>query len=430
MQAARIMTLLLLLSSVTLAADWPGWRGADRQAVSGETGLLKEWPPEGPPLLWEMRGLGTGFSSVAIVGGRLYTMGDLDLDGKKSQYVLAFDLATRERLWTARVGGPHGDGPRCTPTVDDGRVHVVGTDGDVVCVEAATGREVWRKNLRKDLGGGGNPGWRFSESPLVDGDAVVCTPGGKDAILAKLDKRTGETIWKCSLPESERGGNVQAQYASVIVAELAGVRQYLTLLSGKGLVSAAAGDGKFLWCYPRVANGTANIATSVAWGDEVFCSTAYGAGSALLRVAASGGDDPGAGVKVEEVYFLDADTFQSHHGGFLRVGDHVFGGHGQNAGRPTCIEWKTGKVKWQARQPGGGSGAVLHADGRLYYRYDDNTVALIEANPEEYKLVSTFKLPKKPEGMGGPGWAHPVVLDGKLYLRHNDWLFCYDVKAK
>jgi outer membrane protein assembly factor BamB len=361
---------------------------------------------------------------MAIVDGKLYTMGDLPAQGSgaKSQCLIAYDLATRERLWRAEVGPPHSDGgPRCTPTIHDGWAYVLGTDGDLICVDAATGQIAWRKNLVRDFGGK-NPGWRYSESPLVDGDKLVCTPGGRDAVMVALNKKTGELIWKCSMPDIGRKGMDQAGYSSIIPAEAAGVRQYVQL-TNKGLIGVSAKDGKFLWGYNKIANGTANIPTPVVHGEYVFCSTAYGAGAALLKLVSKDN-----GINAEEVYFLNANIFQNHHGGFVRVGDYVYGGHGHGEGKPTCIEAKTGKIMWQQEQPGGGSAGVLYADGHLYFRYQNNVMALIETNPQRYNLKGTFKLPRRP-GMSGEGWPHPVISDGKLYIRHADVLLCYDVKG-
>lgn len=406
------------------AADWPQWRGPDREGRSAETGLLKEWPEGGPKLLWEMTGLGTGFSSVAIVGGKLYTMGDISPDSgsEKVQCVIAYDLSTKNRLWAAQVGSPHSDGPRCTPTVDGGLVYAIGTSGDVVCIDAGSGKVLWKKNFQTDLDGGENPGWKFSESPLVDGGKLLCTPGGRKAVLAALDKKTGDIIWKCSMPDIGSRGSDQAGYSSIVAADAAGIKQYVQL-TNKGMVGVAAEDGRFLWGYNKIANGTANIPTPVVLADYVFCSTAYGTGSALLKLTPEGN-----GITAQEVYFLDAGTFQNHHGGFVRLGDYIYGGHGHGQGAPTCIETKTGKIMWQAKQPGGGSAAVLYADGHLYFRYEDNTLALIQADPKQYTLKSTFKLPNR-QGMSGPGWPHPVIVDGSLYLRHADVLLVYDLKA-
>jgi len=419
--------------SAAEAADWPQWRGPNRDGICTETGLLNRWSEGGPKLLWELTGLGTGYSSVAIVDGKLYTMGDRATKDRtlllrrvvKAQYVIAYDLTTRKELWAAKVGPPHKggkEGPRCTPTIDEGFVYAIGTDGDLVCADADLGQVRWRKHLQRDLGGGKNPKWKYSESPLVDGEKLLCTPGGRNAVMVALNKKTGEVIWQCSMPDIGPKGKDEAGYSSIVVAEAGGIRQYIQL-TNKGLIGVAAKDGRFLWGYNKIANKTASIPTPVIHGEYVFCSTAYKTGSALLKLLVTDND-----VNAEEIYFLDAGTFQNHHGGFVRVGDYIFGGHGHGKGQPTCIEMKTGKVMWQGDQPGGGSAAVLYADGHLYFRYQDNILALIEADPQKYNLKSKFKLPKR-EGMSGPGWAHPVISDGKLYLRHADVLFCYDVQA-
>jgi outer membrane protein assembly factor BamB len=394
-------------------AEWPHWRGPDRNAVSSETGLLKSWPAEGPPLAWQADKLGNGYSTVIIAGGKIYTMGG---SGSMGQAVIALEEATGKKLWTAKVSSAGGK-TQSTPVFSDGLIYALSTDAELACFDAAEGREVWRKNLQKDLGGGQTPTWKFAESPYIDGDRLICTPGGDDSVLAALDKKTGKVIWQCALPDSLRGKGAHAQYSTVTAAEAGGVRQYVTLIKNLGLVGVAAKDGKFLWNYRRINNGTANIPTAVAQGEYVFCSTAYNTGAALLKLSAAG---------AEEVYFLDSRTFQNHHGGFLRIGDHIYGGHGHGAGNPTCIEMKTGKVLWQQTQPGGGSGAVVAADGHLYFLYQQGQVALIEAKPDGYKLKGKFELPRQ----GGPAWAHPVVCGGKLYLRWADKLFCYDVKAK
>jgi len=418
--------------SIAEAADWPQWRGANRDGICTETSLLRSWPEGGPKLLWEITGLGKGYSSLAIIDGRFYTMGDVRLESEKVQCVLAYDLSTRRRLWAAKVGPTHSDGPRCTPTVDDGLIYAIGTDGDLVCVDADTGTVRWRKNLQSDLGGR-NPGWKYSESPLIDGDKLLCTPGGRNAVIVALNKKTGELIWKSSMPDIGRRGKDEAGYSSIVVAQAGGIRQYVQL-TNKGLIGVAAKDGGFLWGYNKIANRTANVSTPVVRGEYVFCSTAYSTGSALLKLTAEGDSvNPapaaGVGVNAEEVYFLDPRTFQNHHGGFVRIGDYIYGGHDHNKGKPTCIEMKTGKVMWQQDQPGGGSAAVLYADGHLYFRYQNNVVALIEANPRRYNLKSTFTLPKR-QGMSDPGWAHPVIVDGNLYIRHADVLMVYDIKAE
>lgn len=403
--------------------DWTGWRGPDRDGICKEIGLaLGETEPK---LLWEFEGVGTGYSSVSVIGNKLYTLGDLTgEDGAKSQYLICVDIEAKKKLWQTKIGAPHQDGSRGTPTIDGNLVFALGTDGDLVCVEAETGKLVWKVNLVKDLGGKMMSGWKFSESPLVDGDRVVITPGTKDAAIAALDKKTGKALWKTQLPNIGNKGADGAGYSSIVIGKACGIKQYVQIL-GRGCIGVAADDGRFLWGYNRVANNVANIPTPVVFGDYVFCSTAYGTGSALLRLVPDGDNK----TKVEEVYWLDSNTFQNHHGGFVKVGDFIYGGHGQNKGDPVCIEFMTGKIRWKETQPAGGSAAVLYADGTLIFRYDDGTVCFIDANPDAFKIKGRFKPQRKP-GMSGPAWAHPVISNGKLYLRHNNVIQCFDVKAK
>jgi len=411
------------LVGVVAAEDWPRWRGPKIDALCQEKGLLKTWPAGGPRLLWAMNGLGVGYSTVAVVGNRAYTMGDVPTDGgQKRQFVIAIDLTSRKVLWRAEVGPPHSDGSRCTPTYDEGRLYAIGTDGDLVCVDAASGRVLWRKNFGRDFGGRMMTGWKYSESPLVDGEKLLCTPGAQDAMIVALNKKTGETIWKCAVPALGRRGKPGAGYSSIVISNACGVKQYVQLI-GRGVIGVRAEDGKFLWGYNKIANGVANVPTPVVWKDYVFCSTAYGTGAALLKL-----QKQGDGIRAREVYFLDSKTFQNHHGGFVLVDGHIYGGSGHNAGAPTCIELLTGKIVWKEKQPGGGSGAVLYADGNLIIRYQRGEVVLIAATPEGYQLRGQFKPPRK-DGVGGPAWAHPVVSGGRLYLRHRDVLYCYDLRS-
>jgi len=405
------------------ASDWPQFHGPLRDAMCRETGLLARWPDEGPPLAWKLEGLGRGYSSIAITDGRLFTMGDRKSDdGSEAQFVVCYDLKSRDALWATRVGPPHGNGgPRCTPTVDGELLYALGTDGDLVCLESATGQERWRKSLVGDFGGKMMSVWKFSESPLIDGERLVCTPGGPDATLAALNKLTGEEIWRCAMPSIGDRGKDGAGYASMVVAEVHGVRQYVQML-GRGAVGVEAATGKFLWGYNRIANDVANIPTPVVRGDRVFVTTSYKTGSALLQI-----NRDGDAWRADEVYFLGPREFENHHGGVVLVGDHIYGGNGQNRGGPTCVRWATGEIAWKIdRGPASGSAAVLYVDGRLIFRFDRGPVALIEATPDEYRLVSMFEPPTD----SGPAWSHPVVHAGQLYLRHSDILLCYDLRAQ
>jgi outer membrane protein assembly factor BamB len=401
--------------------DWPQFRGPGRDGISAETGLLDEWPEAGPPLLWQLDGLGKGYSSVSIAGGTIFTMGDrIGADGEEHQYALAFDLETRRELWATRVGPPHSDGPRCTPTWDAGVVYVLGTAGDLLALQADSGQVIWQRNLPEDFGGVVMSVWRFSESPLVDGDRLICTPGGPDATMVALDKRTGETIWKCAMPPIGDAGNDGAGYSSAVVAELAGVRQYVQLL-GRGVIGVDAQTGRFLWGYNRIANSVANIPSPVVRGDYVFTTTSYQTGCALLHIQRDGDR-----FRAEEVYFLGPRDFENHHGGVILLGDYVYGGDGQNNGHPTCLKLATGQIQWKERGPAAGSAAIVYADGHLIFRYDRGPVALIEATPEALRIKSVFD----PVKGSGPAWAHPVIHHGRLVLRHGDLLACYDLRAR
>ena len=400
--------------------EWPAWRGPSRDAFSKETGLLKEWRAGGPPLVWKATGAGVGYSSMAVSGGRILTLGDRD----GAQQLIALSEADGKTLWTAKVGPPWRDqmgGPRGTPTVSDDLVYAIGTEGDLVCVEAATGKERWRKSLVSDFGGSMMSMWKFSESPLVDGDRVIVTPGSRAAALVALDKKTGKEIWRAAIPELGPNGKDGAGYSSVVVSQAAGIRQYVQLL-GRGLVGVRAEDGKFLWGYNKVANNVANISTPVVRANWVFASTGYQAGSVFLELTKSGD-----GIQAKEVYYLDAKTFQNHHGGFVLVGNQVYGGHGHRKGFPICVELTTGKVRWggDIRNAGEGSAAVTYADGNLYFRYENGVVILIRATPEGYQEKGSLTIPE----VRDPSWSHPVIAGGRLYLREQDALYAYDVKA-
>jgi outer membrane protein assembly factor BamB len=404
-------------ATAKLAGEWPQWRGPARDGVSSETGLLDKWPESGPPLAWETRGLGKGTSSVSIAGGRIYTLGERG----NNEVVLALDQENGQEVWVTPIGPAqtrfsHAE-PKSTPTVDGDLLFAVGMNGSIACLDSATGKLRWRKEYESEFGGTMMSSWGYSESPLVDGDRVICTPGGDRAALVALNKSTGQVIWKAVVPQS--GG---AGYSSIVVAQVGGIRQYITLLGqSAGVVGVAAKDGKFLWKYPRVANGTANIPTPIVRGDLVFCSTGYGAGAALLRLVPEGG-----GIRVEEKYFINANDFQNHHGGMVLVGNHVYAGSGHNNGIPTCIDLRSGKIVWgKKRGPGAESAAVVCADGHLYFRYQNAVMALIEASPASYKLKGSFRIPNG----ATPSWSHPVVAGGKLFLRDQDRLLCYDVKA-
>lgn len=411
----------ILLGSLALACtfstlmaaegDWPQWRGPNRDGVSAETGLLKEWPAEGPKLAWKITGLGAGYSGVSVLDGKIYTMGE----DKESTYVRALDVKDGKLLWSTRIGkaGAPGwggfSGPRSTPTVDGDLVYVLGHYGDVSCLEAATGKEVWHKSLTGDFGGS-VPEWGYAESPLVDGNLVVLTPGGAKGCLVGLDKKNGSTVWQTA------GFTDNAQYASVIVADIDGVRQYIQMTDAS--VAGVSTSGKVLWKAERKGN-TAVIPTPIYFDHHVFVTSGYGVGCNLFKVAKTGD-----AFSVEQVYAHK--NFATHHGGVVRVGDYVYG-HSDAKGW-VCQEFKTGKIVWSERSKLR-KGSICSAEGMLYLRSEDEkgAVALVEASPTGFVEKGRFD---QPDRSNKNSWPHPVVANGRLYLRDQDVLLCYDLKKQ
>jgi outer membrane protein assembly factor BamB len=393
------------------ADDWPQWRGLHRDARSDESGLLPEWPKGGPRLVWKAFGLGRGYSSVSVADGKVFTMGDVS-QPTRGEAIIAVAVSSGKKLWTAKVGEPWNDGgPRCTPSVDGDMVYGLSPHGDLVCVQAADGKERWRTNLKKAFGGQMMSGWGYSESPLVDGEKLICTPGGGKATLVALDKKTGKPFWICRIPQGDG-----AAYSSVIAADVNGERQYVQFL-GRGVVGVAAKDGKFLWRYDQPANGTANCSTCIVSDHFVFAASAYGAGGALADIAAA--------PRAKIVY--STKSMKNHHGGMVLVDGYLYGANGGNGETPAlvCLDFQTGEVMWEERKAGKGS--IAYADGRLYYRDEGGQMLLVEANPHKYVERGRFN---QPDRKGAPAWQHPVIANGKLYLRDQDILLCYDIKKK
>jgi len=421
-------TLVLLVAGAAVTSTtqvtpatpgyWPQWRGPNRDGISADIGLLRTWPQGGPRKIFTAAGMGGGFSSVAVAGGRIYTMGDR----RDGQYALAFTEADGAPLWATRVGERHQDeynGPRSTPTVDGDWVYVLSSAGTVTALNATSGRQQWSKSLTGDYGAR-RPTWLFAESPLVDGPHVIVSPGSRDAAVVALEKTTGKEIWRTTQPAFGSGGVEGADYSSIVMSNGGGVKQYVRL-AGRGVISVRASDGAFLWGYNRVANGTANIPTPLVRDDLVFASSGYQTGAALLRLSGA----PQGGVTAREEYFLAGRTFQNHHGGMILLGDHVYAGHGHRLGFPICIELATGQVKWGGnfRNDGRGSAAITAADGHVYFRYENGLMMLIEATPTAYREKGQFQIP----GVRQPSWSHPVVTGGRLYLREQDALHVYDL---
>jgi outer membrane protein assembly factor BamB len=402
--AAAIVLSLSTVVSNKAADDWPQWRGPKRDGISGEKGLLKSWPAGGPKLLWRASGAGNGYSSFAVAGGKVYTMGARD----SVEYVMAFNAADGKKLWETRLGNRFsndmGDGPRSTPTIDGNRLYVSGGSGDVAALELASGKPVWHINVLKEFGGS-NIQWGFSESPLVLDDRVLINAGARGASIVALNKTNGWVLWK--------SGSDQAGYSSAVLHELNGTRQAI-FFTGSRALGIDVNTGKQLWSYNQVSNPTANIATPIVRGNRVFLSSDYGTGAALLEL--SGG---AAGITAREVYFTK--EMRNHHASSILVGEHLYG---FSSSILTAMKFDTGEVAWKDRSVGKGS--MVYADERLYLFSENGVVGLAEANPAGYKEHGRFEI----QAGNAKTWSHPVVANGTLYLKDQDTIHAYDVRAR
>jgi outer membrane protein assembly factor BamB len=417
------LTLLAVLATSLGQSDWPQWLGSDRDNKSKETGLLQSWPEGGPKRAWRNDELGESFGAVSVVGGRIYLLGDLD-----ACYLFALDEKEGKVLWKSKVGKGHihgnkgWQGPRTTPTVDGDRIYVMSEEGDLVCLETSSGKEVWRKNMEKDLQGEHSP-WFYCDSPIIDGKQIVVKPGGKKGAVAGLDKGSGEVLWRSvdftDMPE----------HTSMLPVTIEGAKQYIVFTMES--VAGIGTDGKVLWHVKRP--GSVAICTTPVYKDGiVLVASSYndpkrpeGHGRATAFKVAKSGD----GFKAELLY--DAD-FANHHGGVILVGDYLYGTADRKQGSDRgnadlkCMEFKTGKIVWEKESIGKGS--ITFADGNLILHSEkpkDGLVALVEATPEGYKEKGRFS---QPDATKRNTWAYPVVANGRLYIRDNSGLSAYDIK--
>ncbi|MBM4153527.1 MAG: polyvinylalcohol dehydrogenase [Lentisphaerae bacterium] len=405
--------------------DWPAWRGPDRTGVSPESGLLVSWPAGGPKLAWQTTEIGRGYSTPSIVAGTLYLLGTGE---GETECLLAVSAKDGAVLWRTPFGKTRGGypGPRSTPTFDEGLLYVISSDGKLLCADARTGAKKWMKDLVADFGGKCG-GWAYAESPLIDGPKVVCTPGGEVSTMVALDKKTGAKLWTCSVTkerasaEAPSGGGGRrrpskpyaiAGYASIVAAEIGGVRQYVQFLDG-GVIGVSAADGKLLWTYDAPASSTANCTTPIVSGDIVFAASAYNTGGGAARISRTP-----SGFEAKEIWFLK--DFQNHHGGVVLIGGHLYG---TGASQLLCVDLKTGAVAWRA--PSVGKGSVVAAGGQLYVRSENGPIALVDASPAAYSEKGRFD---QPDRRKEKAWPHILVAGGRMVVRDQDLLLCYDVK--
>lgn len=416
-QLCFVVTALALCATLLVGADWPQWRGPERTGISTEKGLLQDWPKEGPRLLWQLTDIGDGYATPSISGGRVYLLSNRGMD---DEFVQALSASDGKVLWTRHLGGvgnpkqqPAYPMARSTPTIDGDLLYTFTSDGEIACLRTATGEVVWQKSVRKEFAG--KPGtWAYAESPLIDGDVLIVTPGGPDATIVALNKKTGAVIWKSAVPGGDAAG-----YSSAIVVQAASRKQYVQFLD-KGLVGVDSKTGKFLWRYTQTSGGPANIATPVAHNNYVYSTNSRRFGGGLVQLNAT--ED---GVAAEPVYFVrDAPNTL---GGQVLLGNHLFGTNQQG---PAVTEFATGKILWQTDSIG--PGAVLYADSRVYLHTENGEVALFEATADAYREKGRFTPPEAPKRRDSRerAWSYPVVSDGRLYIRDLGTLWCFDVKDR
>jgi outer membrane protein assembly factor BamB len=388
--------------------DWPQFHGPNRDNISRETGLLKEWPAQDPNLVWTAKGIGEGFSTVAIVDGLIYTTGNI------GDYTVITALTTDgQHKWTTRNGPAYRrdkPGTRSKPTIDSDKLYHENADGDVTCLDAKTGKEIWSLNIIKKFDGR-NIRWALSESLLIDGDKLICTPGGKSTGIVALHKDTSRTIWICKETDDMPG------YASPIVFEYEGLRQIVTLMA-QSVVGVNAEAGQLLWKVEHTTPFDENINTPIYHDGSVFiCSRTTG--SRRLRL-----DVNGNRVSVEQIW--ESKLLDSQHGGLLLLDGYLYGACRSAGNGPwVCLDAGTGARMYAEK--GIGTGSLTYADGLLYALNHKRTVALVRPNPRNFEIISQFNIPV---GGSGPTWAHPVVCNGRLYIRHGDFLYCYNISSK
>jgi outer membrane protein assembly factor BamB len=397
--------MVLVAVSAANAADWSQFRGPSRDGISPETGLMKQWPQEGPKELWSYDGLGTGYSSVSVADGLVYTTGLVDGQG----YLFAFDLQGNLKYkvnygpeWTDAGNYPSA---RTTPTIDGDRLYLMSGLGRLACHEAKTGKPIWHVDTLEKFKGR-NIRWGIAESPLIDGEKVICTPGGQDATMVALNKMTGETIW------TTKGLSEASAYCSPILVERGGTRLILTMVE-KSIIGVDVDSGKVYWTVPHKVSYDIQ-AVSPAYKDGLmYVTNGYRHGSHGFALSPDG-------TSVEKKW--SEKSLDVHHGGVVLVDGNIHGA--SSNGTWSCLDLATGKVKFTDKLVGKGS--VIYVDGMLYGYGEKGQVGLIKIKPDGYELVSSFRVTKGSK----EHWAHPAISDGRLYIRHGEVLMCFDIKAQ
>lgn len=397
----QTVLIILMIISVALGSVDSQWRGPSRDGIYPNETLLKEWPDAGPKLIWSADGLGEGYSSVAVTSDRLYVTGMI----KGTGYLFAFDM-NGKLVWKV-LYGPEWDkghpGARTTPTIVGDKIYLMSAFGNVVCLNTA-GKLQWQVDLMKSFGAR-NLDWGMTESLVIDGDSVICTPGGRGVMLAALDRHTGKTIWKTA------GNGEESAYCSPVIVQHGNLRLMLTM-TAKSLVGLNADTGEYLWKQRHVTRYDINPNTPLYHDGYIFAVSGYGTGGQMFKLSPDG-------KRINRVWAND--TIDSQFGAVSLVDGYIYGSGHSNRGWH-CMDWKTGKIQFSERVLGN-KGNIIYSDGMMYCYGESGEFALVRPNPSKLDIVSSFKVTRG----SGPHWAHPVIKNGRLYVRHGDVLTVYDI---
>ena len=413
--SVMMVAILGICTMFANAQDWSQWRGPNREGVAKATGLNLDWSQKKPPLLWTFRQAGAGYSAPTIVGTTLYCQGAAE----GNDFAFATDTGTGKLKWKQNLGKQsvieRGDGPRGSVTIDGDKLYLIRGNGQIHCLSAADGKMLWQKDFKDDFGGKIMSQWGYSESPLIDGNLVVCTPGGSQGTMVALDKNTGAVVWVCKEWTDDAG------YSSAIIAEVGGIRQYIQQ-SAKGVAGVAAKDGKLLWKTDNAAYRTAVIPTPIFNDNMVYVTNGYNGGCMGIRLTKEGNN-----VKAETVYANR--NMDNQHGGVVLINGYLYGF--SESRYWVCQNLKTGEVAWRERPDGVGKGAVLGVNDRLLlFDMQTGILAVVAASPDGWKEFGKLPIPERTKvtTQDNQLWTHPVVAHGKLYVRDQDLLFCFDLK--
>lgn len=404
-----LAVMIMVNTPFVQADDWPQFRGPDRDGKSKETGLLKTWPEGGPKLIKTITGIGAGYSSPAIAGGKIYISGKVVCESCKvgdELFLFCFDMEGK-KLWGTKLGPAFArsyKGARSTPTVKDGIVCVLSGIGQLGVFDAASGKQIWSKDILKTFKGK-FPSYGVSESVLIDGDRVICTPGGKDACIVALDKKTGDTVW------TSKGVNNRCDYASPILVEHNKAKQVVAL-AFDGLIGVSAKDGTLLWRYDKPFGKGRMCLTPVYENGCVFAEAGHKGMGGAVKLTAKGAD-----ITVTPLWEVPATP--THLGGYIALKGHIYGHDGTGF---SCREFQSGKVAYQEKSIAKGS--TLYADGMFYCLGENGVMQLVQADTSGCKKVSVFKMPEARRNV----WAYPAIADKRLFIRYSDKVFIYDIK--